>query len=845
MMIFKLAWREIYNSRRFSLFFIFNLAIGLSGLVAIDSLKHAIEHTLQQKAKGLLAADLSVEARRLLTPKEEEKLYKRLPLSYEESKVFESFTMVASPTSSRLVELKAIEENYPFYGNLLLKNQGLIESRTPKNLFQKPSLWVYPELLLQLNLKVGESVVLGSEKFEIVDLIEKDASGAGAGFNFAPPVYVARSYFEKSGLMTVGSTGQYSRLFKLPENIAIKDLVENLNRELEDPGIRITTSENASEQVGRLLGYLSDYLGLAALVALFLMSGGQIFLFRSFLIKRYRDMAILKILGLAPLRIFKLYITHILILSALALLPTLLLSSLLLPLLQNPLRELVHIDINVQLHLKTAILILLFAITSQVLTLSPLLIRIFSIRPKELLVPTEQNPFQLSFKIIFAYMPAFLAYWGLSMWLAKSYKVGSLFFILFISALLILFLLGRGFLFLISKTNFKNITLRFAIRNLSRSKMASISAFITLGLGVLLSNLIPLIESGLLTEIKNPAGVEQPSLFLFDVQEEQNESVMRFLKEKNINIMNNSPMIRARLNSVNNQAFEKISGYAEANTREEENENRFRNRGFNLTYRDIMTPSEKIILGMPFKKTASEALPQISLEKNFAARLKLKIGDTLDFDISGVSVKGRVVNLRKVRWTSFQPNFFIQFENGPLNDAPKTFLISLGTINLFEKAQLQKAIVEKFPNVSIIDISRVTERVTGIINQMSLALRIMSIFCLVVGLIILFSIANHQMLERKKDVNLLKVLGSSFNFIRLIYLTEFLLISILAATFGTLISFIMSYAVSFAFFDAAWSPLFIEPILIFSGLIMAACLIVIFVIERVLRQPARELLQSF
>jgi len=845
MLIFKLAWREIYNNRRFSLFFILHLAIGLSGLVAIDSLKHSIENTLQQKAKGLLAADLSVEARRLLTPKEEEKLYQQLPNRYEESKVFESFTMIASPTRSRLVELKAIEENYPFYGNILLKNQGLIESHTPKNLFQKPSLWVYPELLLQLDLKIGDSVVLGSEKFEIVDIIEKDASGAGAGFSFAPPVYVARSYFEKSGLMQIGSTGQYSRLFKLPTTIEVKDLVEKLNHELEDPAIRVMTSENASEQVGRLLCYLSDYLGLCALVALFLMSLGQLFLFRSFLIKRYRDMAILKILGFSPFRIFKLYLLHIVILSVLALLPTLLLSSLLLPLLQSPLQELVQMDIHLQLYLKTAIWIFLFAIISQVFTLSPLLIRIFSIRPKELLTPTEKIPFQWSFKVAFAYLPAFLAYWGFSMWLAKSYKVGSLFFLSFISALFILFIFGQALVFFMSKTNFKNLTLRFAIRNLSRSKMASISAFVTLGLGVLLSNLIPLIESGLLNEIKNPAGIEQPSLFLFDVQEEQHESILHFLKEKNIHVMNHSPMIRARLQSINGQDFEKINGYSEANTREQENENRFRNRGFNLTYRDQITPSEEIILGVPFKKTALDALPQISLEKNFATRLKIKIGDTLNFDISGVNIKGQVVNLRKVRWTSFQPNFFIQFESGPLNDAPKTFLMSLGNIKTSEIALLQTAIVEKFPNVSIIDIARVTERLTGMIDQMSLALKIMSIFCLFVGLIILFSIANHQMLERKKDVNLLKVLGSNFHFIRVIYLIEFLLIIILAAIFGTVMSFMMSYAASVILFDAAWSPLFIEPIFIFLGLMTAACFIVFFVIERVLRQPARDLLQGF
>ncbi len=842
-MILKLAWREVRNNLRFSLFLVLTLAVGLSGFVAVDSMKHSVRSALAERAKGLLAADISVGARRPLTDNELKLLSEVLPAGAAHAELFESYTMLASESNSRLVELKAIEESYPFYGELQLKEQGIVRSTTPKRLFDRPSLWVHPELLIELGLKPHDSVTIGSISFELIDIIEKDSSGIGSGFNFAPSAYVAKRYFEQSGLLGIGATGQFTHLYRLPPATDTEALAERLNQLFADPAVRVTTSKNASEQVGRVLGYLADYLALSGLVALFLMSLGQIFLYRNYLIRRFRDMAILKSLGLSPLKVYLVYNTQILILSLFAIVPTLLGARLLLPLLEGPVGELAQIDLKLSLHPQTYVVVAVLVLTIQTLTLFPLLYRIFGVSPKELLHPAEHLSDRLSVRALLFYLPALMAFWAISMWVAKSFRVGSLFFSLFIVSMIGLLLCAVGMLAILKALPFRSNTGRFAVRNLRRARLGTLAAFVTIGLGALLTNLIPQLRTGLLAEINSPA--EQPSLFLFDIQPEQRAELEALLAQEGVRVLNLSPLIRARMVSVNDEPFEKRSRFAEVSTREEENENRFRNRGFNLTWRNKLTASERIVAGKDFSALPSDPnVPRVSVESRFADRLKLKLGDLLKFDIQGVEVQGKIANLRSVRWTSFQPNFFIQFEEGPLNDAPQTFLASLESLTSERKLQVQTAIAKRFPNISSVDISRVVARVSVILEQWSTALSVMGLFCLFVGLTILFSVASYQMAERKREVNLLKVLGAEFALIKRVFLTEFLFIALLASVCGTLLSFALSYTMATLIFDSAWAISFWDPLVIVFGILLSVVMVLSWSIHRVVTSSPRELLQS-
>ena len=176
-----------------------------------------------------------------------------------------------------------------------------------------------------------------------------------------------------------------------------------------------------------------------------------------------------------------------------------------------------------------------------------------------------------------------------------------------------------------------------------------------------------------------------------------------------------SPLIRARLVSVNGEPFQREMDDSNRQmlTREEERERRFRSRGLNVSYRPDLFNSEKIVAGTPLSNDYDfdSGLPaEISIEERYASRLDLEMGDLLVFDVQGIPVEGKIVNLRQVKWNSFQPNFFILFQTGVLEDAPASFLGSVSGLDAASRISVQTRIIKEFPNVSVIDVTRIVGR---------------------------------------------------------------------------------------------------------------------------------------
>lgn len=838
----RLAFKEIWNNRKFALFFTFNLALGLSGFVTLDAFKNGLQQTLAQRSKGILAADIGVGARRPITDDERQTVENILHGYRQKTETFETYSMVSYNGNSRLVEIKAVGEGYPFYGELELASGGVKSREIGIELKKEPIIWVYPELLMQLRAQVGDSLKIGAVQFRVADEVVRDSSGVGGGFSFAQPVYMSLEYFEQTQLFRTGSTGYFSILYELHPQQNAEALAKELNKALTDPAVRVFTYRDASEQVGRMLSTLTDYLGLAAIVALFLTGLGTAFLYRSYLAKRYKDVAILKALGFTNTQIELIFLSQIFVLGLAATIPLLIIAYSLFPLMSELAVKLLQVDVSLTIQAET-IFVALFASTACALLICyPLLDALRGIKAKNLFQGSEFQKAQFNLWSFLRYTPAAMAFYSLSVWVAKSWVVSGYFSGAFLGSFVVLFTVGAGLLKLLDNPSPKlPLSWRFTIRNLTRQKFSTISLFLAVALGVLLMNLIPQVQTALQNEIQSPKGFKVPNLFLFDIQEDQLAEIEELVKNEGYQLTNVSPMIRARMSKVNGESFTKAER-EERFTREDQNENRFRNRGFNLTYRDQLSDSESLVAGRPFDFSSEE--PQISLEERFAERLGLKIGDELTFDISGIEISGRVVNLRKVRWTSFQPNFFIQFNSGILESAPKTFLASLVELTQEQKVQIQNKIVDKAPNVSMIDVSKLIERLAEMIAQMSIALRSMAFLSVIVGFVILFSVANHQAHERRREINLLKVVGSELSQVRNFFLLEFSLITAAAALLGVLLSFAVSAAISIYVFKSSADFDFVTATTTLLIVIALSLVVTYTAIRRVLQSKPRELLQQ-
>ncbi len=773
--------------------------------MTIETFKSSIEGTLSSRSKVLLGADFGLSARRPLSEIEQNQVDDYLAQKPASTKTIEIFSMVLSPLKeSRLVQIKAIEPNYPFYGEIELQ-----ENQNSKALFKKTGedeaiVWVYPEILQQMGLSIGDQLKIGEMDFVIADVVIAD-SAASITNEMAPRLYMSYKNIYKTKLIQKGTIAWHSQLYQLQstdqENI---DLIRSeIFKKIDNPDVNVFTHKSFSEQTARLITRLNDFLGLSSIVALFLSAVGSAFLFRSYLRSKFNSIAILICLGATRSFAFYYYLFQSLILGLMSSLIALTFSFMLLGALKTLTIDLIPLDIDFKIKASTLILLLIWGPLLSVLIGLPQLLSLHLIKPKRLLSQASELSHSLNWMGVLSSLPLFMTLIALAIWLSRSYWVGSVFALLFALSALILSLISIFIFRAFNKWfSFQSLSLRWAVRDLNRQKTTTTLSFICLGLSALLISLIPILKTTLDEELSKPQTL--PSLFMFDIQPDQLSELNDTVKDQGQSIEQVSPMIRARLTSVNGEIFDKGSGKNESQlTREQQDEMRFRNRGFNLSFREKLSPSETIVSGVDFSgpfDSEKSSTAEISVEERFAQRLGLKIGDELTFDIESVPVVGRIINLRKVKWTSFQPNFFVQFQPGVLDAAPQTLIATVGQTTDLEKINLQNQIVKKFSNISVVDVSRVVDRLLKTMDQMSWALLFMSILCFLSGLVVLYSMASHQAYSRSWEVGLLKALGSSFQTIEGLFLWQFGMIAMISSLVGGFIAMAMGYLFSYFLF---------------------------------------------
>jgi putative ABC transport system permease protein len=495
---------------------------------------------------------------------------------------------------------------------------------------------------------------------------------------------------------------------------------------------------------------------------------------------------------------------------------------------------------------------LLLGTLGNLLVCLPILHRLGSIQPSRLFQEGQGDglPYTFDWKQLWTWIPASAAYWILAVQQAHSYRVGSLFIGIFLVALLIFSGFGLLLIKFLSATRKEsgNLSLDLATLALVRHKTGTIASFVAIGMGTLLVNLIPAIKNIVASELERPQGKAPPSLFLIDIQEEQKDRLTQLVPTLTggVGLENLSPLIRARLTAINGDT-QKASGQnldnSSSATREEEESERFVNRGYNLSYRMTRLASETITEGRYFSGEFTPEtqdhkppkIPEISVEERFAARLGLKLGDVMSFDIEGVQVDGSITSLRKVKWTSFDPNFFVIFQPGVLDAAPKTYIGTIPPLSIEVKTKTEMKLVREFPNISMIDLTATSVRILALAEQMSQALSLMALLTLVSGLAVLFAIAHHQAQKRVIEITLLKILGTDFGTIRFNVILEFAILGFAATFLGSLVGITASWVLASQVFESQWTRDILTPLALALGLGTTCTVTGFYAVNRILK----------
>lgn len=842
-MIFRFFFtREVRKYPFFFLLLMVTLFLGTFGLLGISLVAQQVQLKLQENANQLLTSDIAVSARRELFPTEQKELSQIFSkFSHKHYEVIDLYSMTSHLKSgeSRLVEIRATQGGFPFYGELQVKDGK----------FDTEKLFISKDLADLWTVEVGDEMLIGEVKLPVAGIVTEDSSLGMRGFSLAPRIYFPLEKLEKSGLIKPGATGSFAHHYKLNE--MTPELQENLKKEvfqkISDPAVKVTLPEDSSEQTGRIIRTITNFMSLAALIGLVLSLVGVFYLYQSHLMARLKDLCLLNLYGLTKgkiiLGIIAQFSIIFFVVVGIELMIVMPLYRHLAPLLSQNLGFELSLDINLLSIIKE--LPYLYGLTLFILV--PLLMGLMR---TSMGLQLKSARIAMGRFRVFDFAPFVVVLWLFSSYLGKSFKTGSLFFgslcIVFILSTIVVrtsqWLIGRlvkgkGLLL-------PNVPTGVALRNISRSGYKLTMSFLSLAIGATLISFILQLDRMILKEFAVDG--KKPSLFIFDIQEEQMEELTELAKKNETPLGYLTPMIRARLEKVNDKKFMRQKKAYDFRGKPEDEDERARSNTINLTYRDYLTDAEKIIEGGPFPAGGApdDRLPFVSLEKRWSERMGIEIGDKLTFDVQGVEFEALVHNIREVKWTTFYPNFFVTVEPGLIDAAPKTYLAILPAGPKEKKLSLQRLSVEKFPNISFIDVEELVGKIAGLFIKSRQAIEVISWLSLMVGIVILYGLSHDQVYRRYYDLALMKTLGFSAKDLLLNLFMEFGGLFFSALTLGLGLGWLMAQIIGKEVFKLGLSVDW-GRMLYPAAFLTVLCLVTILLSSwRAVRAKPRELLSD-
>jgi putative ABC transport system permease protein len=292
-----------------------------------------------------------------------------------------------------------------------------------------------------------------------------------------------------------------------------------------------------------------------------------------------------------------------------------------------------------------------------------------------------------------------------------------------------------------------------------------------------------------------------PAFFFVDIQPDQAEPFARLVREHGATAPAElTPVVRSRLAAVNGVGIGQ-----DARARREDAW--YLTREYVLTWAAAPPGQNTVVAGRWWTPAEAAREPLISVEEEIARQLGVGLGDTLTFDIQGVPVTARVTSVRHVDWRSLTSNFFVIFSPGSLEGAPVTYIATVRAAPAQETA-LQSAVVAALPNVTAIPVREVLERVSAIVDQIALAVRLVAAFSIGAGLVVMAGALAITRQQRLYHSVILKALGATRGFVSRVFAVEYALLGAAAGAAGSALAAVLAWAVlRFAFeLPAQWAP---------------------------------------
>lgn len=817
-----MAWRDSRRSRRRLLLYSTSISLGVAALIAVGSFGDNLRGAIEGQAKTLLGADLAIISNSTFS-EEERVLLNSLGGVQAREISFASMVYFPKSNGTRLAQVRALEGDFPFYGRMeTVPPTAAAEFRTGS------SALVEVGMMKQFGVSAGDTIKVGESTFVIRGSLEKVPGEMAAFTAMAPRVYIALADLEKTGLLKKGSLVRHRVYFKFDPEVDVSQLVRKLRPKLIKFQLEVDTVEQRKRELGRAMTNLSHFLNLVGFVALLLGGIGVASAIHVHIKQKLATVAILRSLGCTSSQAFSIYLLQGVALGLAGVLSGAVLGIVVQMGLPRVLSDFVPIDFPTSLAWSALargaglgmVICLLFALLPllAVRRVSPLAVFRSSVEHQ---AGGQRDPLLW---VGYALLAGGLISFSISQ--SRSWEHG----LWFAGAI------GLAFAFLATLAKLTTIVVRrYAARvgvftwrqglaSLYRPDNRTVLLMLSLGLGTFLVLSLYLLQGNLVREVLPGAQQDRPDAVLFDIQSDQKEEVAELLQAQGLPVLQDVPVVTMRLAEVKGRPVERIRKDPRRDI-----PNWALRREYRSTYRDRLDESEKLVAGVLHERVPSDISPvPVSVEDGIARTLKVGLGDELVFDVQGVPIKTVIASLREVEWRRLQPNFFVVFPLGVLEEAPSFHVMVTRAGSPERSAQMQQAMVKRFPNISTVDLGLILQTVDSILSKISFVIQFMALFTVGTGLLVLVASILTGRYQRLRESILLRTLGASRNQIRQILVVEYFCLGSLAAAMGILLSAGASWALAeFVFkipFRLSVTPLLVAWIAV-SGLTVLAGLL--------------------
>nr|WP_242928457.1 FtsX-like permease family protein [Pontibacter vulgaris] len=831
-----MAWRDSRRNRSRLALFISSIVLGIAALVAINSFSDNLRTDIDKQAKSLIGADLVVMSGKELEPAMV-KVLDSIGGDRSDELRFVSMVYFKASQGTRLVQVRALEGGFPYYG--AIETEPAEASRTFR---QGRKALVDHTLLLQYNTKPGDSIKVGELSFEIAGALHKIPGQSALTATIAPAVYIPRQYIDQTGLMQKGSRISRYFYYKLPPKTDADKLAKKLEPRFEEAGIDFDTVKSRKESTGRAYSDLARFLALVGFVALLLGCVGVASAVHVYIREKLSTIGVLRCLGVSGKQAFLIYLFQVMAMGFIGSVVGAILGSLIQLYLPQLFQSFLPVEVTVAVSWAAIaegiaigmIISLLFALLPllTIRNISPLI----TLRSGVEHVSSQRDPLRLSIYFLILAFVLLFARMQLGTWLqALSFTAGVVvaFIVLALIARLMMWLVRRFF------PVHWGYTWRQSLANLYRPNNQTLLLTVSIGLGTTLIATLFLMQRVLLTEVAIAGSENQPNLVLFDIQNSQKENVAKLTRQQGLPVLQLVPVVTMRL--------EEMKGLTAADVRKDTTlgiPDWAFNREYRVTYRDTLINSERDA-GGKWQGTVtdiSKPIP-ISLEVDYAERLKVKLGDTLLFNVQGAMMPAIISHLREVEWNRVQSNFLVVFPKGVLEEAPQFHVLMTRTKSDVQSARFQQTMVQQFPNVSAIDLDLILRTLDDIISKISFVIRFMALFSISTGLLVLVGSVNISKFQRVQESVLLRTLGASRKQILAITALEYLFLGALAAATGIILSLAAGWALAVFSFEVKFVPDFAPLLWVFLGITALTVFIGMLNSRGILNKPPLEVLR--